>query len=157
MAPGDKKGGGGGKSDEARRSRSRSPLDGDKSDGGGSSSLLTIDEMKSMMAEVMSASMPKIIIEASKVAREGLAVDNETSRQMAKDMRLLKQGQEEIAQTSKAALLKSEGLSLKKMSSYERKKERKKERKRIEIISFLQVQKKKKERKSMLTVLVTFS
>ena len=120
MASGGKKGGGG-QSDETRRSRSRSPLGKDKADGSRSSSLLTIEEMKSMMAELMSASMPKIIIEASKVAREGLAVDNETSRQMAKDMRLLKQGQEEIAQTSKAALLKTEGLSLKKISSNVRK------------------------------------
>ena len=93
-----------------------------------------------MMAEVMNANMPKIIIEASKVAREGLAVDNETSRQIAKDMRLLKQGQEEIAQTSKAALLKTEGLFIsifvhdykglsKKKKRKEKNKEGKKERK----------------------------
>ena len=99
-----------------------------------------IEEMKSMMAEVMNANMPKIIIEASKVAREGLAVDNETSRQIAKDMRLLKQGQEEIAQTSKAALLKTEGLFIsifvhdykglsKKKKRKEKNKEGKKERK----------------------------
>ena len=107
MAPGDKKGGG--KSDEDRRSRSRSrsPLRIENS----GASMMTVEEMKAMMGDVLKASMPTIIIEASKVAREGLVMENETTRQMAKDMRLLKQSQEEIAQVSKAALLKSEGLS----------------------------------------------
>ena len=103
--PGDKKGGGGDEN-ERSRSRSRSPLRPENS----GSSFLSVEEMKSMMGDVLKASLPKIIIEASKVAREGLVADNETTRKMAKDMRLLKQNQEEIAQVSKAALLKSEGL-----------------------------------------------
>ena len=91
--------------DKRSRSRSRSPLR--REDTG--SGFLSVEEMKSMMGDVLKASLPKIIIEASKVAREGLVADNETTRKMAKDMRLLKQNQEEIAQVSKAALLKSEG------------------------------------------------
>ena len=102
--PGDKKGGGGDEN-ERSRSQSRSPLRPENS----GSSFLSVEEMKSMMGDVLKASLPKIIIEASKVAREGLVADNETTRKMAKDMRLLKQNQEEIAQVSKAALLKSEG------------------------------------------------
>ena len=103
--PGDKKGGGGDEN-ERSRSRSRSPLRPENS----GLSFLSVEEMKSMLGDVLKASLPKIIIEASKVAREGLVADNETTRKMAKDMRLLKQNQEEIAQVSKAALLKSEGL-----------------------------------------------
>ena len=74
MAPGDKKGGG--KSDEDRRSRSRSPLREENS----GASFMTMEEMKAMMGDVLKASMPTIIIEASKVAREGLVTDNETTR-----------------------------------------------------------------------------
>ena len=103
--PGDKKGGGN-DADGRSRSRSRSPLRPENSGSG----FLSVEEMKEMMGDVLKASLPKIIIEASKVAREGLVADNETTRKMAKDMRLLKQNQEEIAQVSKAALLKSEGL-----------------------------------------------
>ena len=106
MPPSDRKGG---KETEHERSRSRSLIR-EVRTGANSSSLLTIEEMKSMMAEVMNANMPKIIIKASKVTRDGLAVDNKMSHQIAKNMRLLKNGQEEIAQTSKAALLKTEGL-----------------------------------------------
>ena len=105
--PGDKKGGGNDENEQSR-SRSRSPLRPENSGAG----FLSVEEMKSMMGDVLKASLPKIIIEASKVAREGLVADNETTRKMAKDMRLLKQNQEEIAQVSKAALLKSEGSLL---------------------------------------------
>ena len=99
----DKKGSRAGHSKD--RDRSRSPIRGENS-----GELMSIDDLKKVVADAIAAQLPTVIIEASKVARAALTVDREeNAREMAAELRKLKQDHEDLALTSKASILKSEG------------------------------------------------
>ena len=100
------------------RNRSRSPLHkdaergerSDRTDAPPSADFLSVTDLKKFVTESIASQLPTIIVEASKVARAGLMVDKEDSaKQMAKEMKQLKQSHEDLATVSKAASLKSEG------------------------------------------------
>ena len=92
--------------DQASSSRdpSRSPL---------RSSPLTKEEIKDMMSETLSAQIPRLILETSKVVQEQLASDQLDSQRsftaFSQEMKKMKLRQEEVAAQSKAGQLKSEG------------------------------------------------
>ena len=94
------------------RNRSRSPLnkDSDRAEAPKSADYLSVEDLKKLVSDSITSQLPTIIVEASKVARAGLSVDREDSaKQMAKEMKQLKQSHEDLATVSKAAALKSEG------------------------------------------------
>ena len=94
------------------RNRSRSPLnkDSDRTEAPKSADYLSVEDLKKLVSDSITSQLPTIIVEASKVARAGLSVDREDSaKQMAKEMKQLKQSHEDLATVSKAAALKSEG------------------------------------------------
>ena len=70
-------------------------------------------ELKRIMSEAMTAQLPKIILEASKVVSEQIEAERgESSRSFSSfshEMKMMKQRQEEIAIQSKAASFKSDG------------------------------------------------
>ena len=104
------------------RNRSRSPLNKenerneragptDRTEAAQSSEFISVDDLKKLVSDSITSQLPTIIVEASKVARAGLSVDKEDSaKQMAKEMKQLKQSHEDLATVSKAASLKSEGI-----------------------------------------------
>ena len=88
------------------RSRSRSPHRAEPPQ-----STLSIDELKRIVADTITAQLPTVIIEASKVAREGLAMDkDESSKALTAEVKKLKQSHENLTLVSEAAALKSEGM-----------------------------------------------
>ena len=98
------------------RTRSRSPLNrtsgqGERTDAASGADFLSVTDLKKLVTDSIASQIPTIIVEASKVARAGLTVDKEDSaKQMAKEMKQLKQSHEDLTTVSKAASLKSEGI-----------------------------------------------
>ncbi len=90
----------------SRRSRSRSPLREEPTER-----VMTVDDLKRIVAESIAQQMPSIVIEASKVAKETFASDrDESGKAMAAEMKKLKQSHQSLELVSKAASLKSEGI-----------------------------------------------
>ena len=97
-----------GKKGDKNRDRSRSPTrahdHSDQNEG------ISIEDLRKVVADAVAAQLPTVIIEASKVAKETLSNDrDETHREMAAQIKKLKQEQEDLALISKASGLKSEG------------------------------------------------
>ena len=83
-----------------RTERSRSPL--------------KEDDLRRIVSETMSAQIPRLILETSKVVTEQISTDGQDSAKsftaFSQEMKVLKQKQEEVAYLSKAASLKSDGI-----------------------------------------------
>ena len=82
-----------------RTDRSRSPL--------------KEDDLRRIVSDTMSAQIPRLILETSKVVTEQIATDGQDTAKsftaFSQEMKILKQKQEEVAYLSKAASLKSDG------------------------------------------------
>ena len=82
-----------------RTERSRSPL--------------KEDDLRRIVSETMSAQIPRLIMETSKVVTEQITSDSQDDAKsftaFSQEMKVLKQKQEEVAYLSKAASLKSDG------------------------------------------------
>ena len=85
--------------DRERTERSRSPL--------------KEDDLRRIVSETMSAQIPRLIMETSKVVTEQITSDSQDNAKsftaFSQEMKVLKQKQEEVAYLSKAASLKSDG------------------------------------------------
>ena len=105
---------GGSKGDKnSNRERSRSPVRPPPPPPAVSNELVSRDSMMQMMSDVMSAQIPKLIMETSKVVAAQLqSEDQENSRSytmFSQEMKQLKLRTEEVESKAKAAALKSEG------------------------------------------------
>ena len=90
------------------RSRSRSPV---RQEEPAAERVMTVDDLKQIVAETIAQQMPSMIIEASKVAKETISSDrDESGKAMAAEMKKLKQSHQSLELVSKAASLKSEGI-----------------------------------------------
>ena len=78
----------------------------------GEESFISVEEMQKLISDSITKAMPTVIIEASKVARAGIQADQESSKEITKQMKQLQQSQENLATVSKAASLKSDGRFL---------------------------------------------
>ena len=95
----------GGDSSGRVRSRSRSPVHQEQRGGE-----LSVEDLQRLVTDSITAQMPRMIVETSKVVRESILSDREdSSKLMSQEMKLLKQRQEDLSVLSKAASLKSEG------------------------------------------------
>ena len=113
---GKKKGGGGGS-----RDRSRSPVDRSESAPAPNSTgndALSREDLMDLMTEAMSAQIPRLILETSKVVSAQMQADQQQVIQeqarsftsFPQDMKQMKLRQEEVEAHAKAANLKSEGF-----------------------------------------------
>ena len=92
--------------ENGRREKSRSPHRANSSEGS-----LSIDDLKKIVADSITAQMPKVIIEASKVARENLTLDkDESAKALTAEVKKLKQSHENLTLVSEAATLKNDGM-----------------------------------------------
>ena len=112
-----KKGGGGGGS----RDRSRSPVNRSESlsvTNSTANDALSRDDLMELMTEAMSAQIPRLILETSKVVTAQMQADQQQVMQeqarsftsFSQDMKQMKLRQEEVEAHAKAANLKSEGF-----------------------------------------------
>ena len=87
-----------------------------------SSSGFSKEELMNFMSNAMSAQMPKLILEASKVVSAQIQAENqENSRSFtafSQEMKQLKLRQEEVAAQAKAGTLKGEGIFSLKLSIF---------------------------------------
>ena len=112
-----KKGGGGGP-----RDRSRSPVRTVSESASHSNSMgdesLSRDDLMNLMSKAMSAQIPRLILETSKVVSAQIQADQQQVIQeqarsftsFSQDMKQMKLRQEEVEAHAKAANLKSEGF-----------------------------------------------
>lgn len=98
--------GGSSKDKEKNKSRSRSPHE----------RPLSEDDLKRIVSETLRQQIPSLILETSKVVTEQITSDAQDSTKsftsFSSEMKQLKQRQEEVANLSKAAALKSDGKTL---------------------------------------------
>ena len=103
------------KSKSGSHSRDRSPL---RNDGEGNSSQSTEsfskEDLMNFMSSAMSAQMPRLILEASKVVSAQLQVENQENSKsfsaFSQEMKQMKLRQQEVVAQAKAAVLKGEGI-----------------------------------------------
>ena len=75
---------------------------------------MSAEDLTKVINAAIQNQMPKLIIEASKVARESILAEREDStKEMAAEIKRMKLSHAELETSSKAAVLKSEGLVLK--------------------------------------------
>ena len=94
------------------RARSRSPLHDSPPPGTGSEQF-TRQELMSFMSDAMSAQIPRLILETSKVVTAQIQSQSQDSARsftaFSHEMKRMKLRQEEVESTAKAAALKTEG------------------------------------------------
>ena len=74
-------------------------------------SSLSIDDLKKIVADSITAQLPTVIIEASKVARENLTLDkDESAKALTAEVKKLKQSHKNLTLVSEAATLKNDGM-----------------------------------------------
>ena len=89
------------------RDRSRSPLRGE---GDQEATTFSAQDLGNMLNNAIQAQMPRMIIEASKVAREQLESErDDTQKSFAAKFRKLEQSQAELTLNQKASNLKTDG------------------------------------------------
>ena len=89
------------------RDRSRSPVDGGRD---ANAATFSAQELGDMLNSAIQAQMPRMIIEASKVAREQLESDrDDAQKSFAAKFRRLEQSQAELTLNQKASSLKTDG------------------------------------------------
>ena len=95
------------KGDKAGGSRDRSPL---RNGNESTSATFTAQDLGIMLNSAIQAQMPRMIIEASKVAREELASErDDTQRSFTAKFKKLEQSQAELTIQQKASSLKTDG------------------------------------------------
>ena len=98
--------GGSSKDKDKNKSRSRSPHE----------RPLSEDDLKRIVSETLRQQIPSLILETSKVVTEQITSDAQDSTKsftsFSSEMKQLKQRQEEVANLSKAAALKSDGKTM---------------------------------------------
>ena len=73
--------------------------------------LIGLDDLKKIVADSITAQLPTVIIEASKVARENLTLDkDELAKALTAEVKKLKQSHKNLTLVSEAATLKSDGM-----------------------------------------------
>ena len=92
------------------RARSRSPH-GETSN----TETLSKEDLMEMMSQTMTAQLPRLIMETSKVVAAQLASDNEENARsftsMSQEMKKMKLRQEEVSAQARAGALKSDGTN----------------------------------------------
>lgn len=92
------------------RERSQSPLGESSARTGGT---FTREDLMEMMSQTMSAQIPRLILETSKVVTEQLACDQQDTVRsfttFSQEMKKMKLRQEEVSAQGKAGALRSEG------------------------------------------------
>ena len=92
------------------RNRSRSPVVPESR-----TEIFTKDDLMEMMSQTMTAQLPRLIMETSKVVSAQLASDNEENARsftsMSQEMKRMKLRQEEVSAQARAGALKSDGAN----------------------------------------------
>ena len=99
--------------DSGGRDRSRSPLGDSPPPPSSSNETFSRQDLMQFMSDAMSAQLPRLIVETSKVVQAQMQSENQDSARsftaFSHEMKKMKLRQEEVESTAKAASLKTEG------------------------------------------------